>query len=53
MLLEGGVRGNVGEEFGKNQWTGVKGILEWVVLGLQVDCRVIWGGFSGGMAVKW
>ena len=35
----------------------MKGILEWVVLGLQVEFQgmlgVFWDGFRGGMVGKW
>ena len=46
-LWKGGMQVNVWVDFGGIWWTGVKGILEGPVLGLQLECRVIGGGFSG------
>ena len=57
MFREGRDQGIIRVEFGRDQWAGVKGILEWVVLVFVGDQRVFqvdfWGGFSGGMVRKW
>ena len=41
MFLKGGGQVDFWVEFGKKWWTGVKGILEWVVLGLQLEFQVM------------
>ena len=44
-FLEGGCLVDFWVEFGKKPRAVVRGIVWWVVLGLQVECRVIRGSF--------